>query len=402
MGKDKPDSVEIVEVRPEFLQGLVPEQVGVGQLRTLHEDGMTILYGEGSYDGDVSGRPARISKDSFSLMIEDKPYQAKLVAFDKRPDDIVYMIYEKDLSLDNAINQHLLKLVSASVDGLSPTLILDDNDLESAINNPTDFEVARQITQTIGELNKKRVLALEKERQDRRDRFRNNIKWLAPISGAVAVVSAVMFGPAAKFGTESSLGPIPTPQPVELLIDWFEAPDHAAQGFDQPDTAVVEPNNDSVRLPILQDYDTDGAPSAYNDSVVFTRGFGYDVKPGLYEIDLSEEMGLEDQSKEARLDEATKASKVPELLAVANQCAAGEADCVNKMEEKIKEINEESTYHCREVPVDLVGGNVRIFTQDSELSENIRIKSTQDSLEICSLIGQELPKSKIFVYTDKD
>lgn len=80
---------------------------------------------------------------------------------------------------------------------------------------------------------------------------------------------------------DAKVGIFPMPQPIELLVDWNNAPDHRAQAFKEPTDAQSITVGQKSEIKIIDSYDTEGAPSGISQNP-WTGGVGIDSRSGLY------------------------------------------------------------------------------------------------------------------------
>lgn len=88
--------------------------------------------------------------------------------------------------------------------------------------------------------------------------------------------------------TDAKLFGIPLPQPIEIIVDLNNRPDHTARQFPSPDInetfSAQKPRNN---IPVIWDYDTKGVPSTAFRRLPFMQPERQESSPGLYALDLN-------------------------------------------------------------------------------------------------------------------
>lgn len=113
---------------------------------------------------------------------------------------------------------------------------------------------------------------------------------------ALTGVGVLGYGHLPFTNADAEIGPIPMPQPIELLVDWNNMPDHRAQSFGAPPEEAKELiSGEQGSIPMLTDYNTEGAPSGFNgDTAGSIKGRTIESKPGLYRFKQSDTRKLLD------------------------------------------------------------------------------------------------------------
>ncbi len=384
-------------VRTELAEGLRGEVASPGNLRTLYETNLAILKrgNKSSYIDFIGGKKARISIDSVPLDVNGQIMQTKIASF-KGSSDISYLIYEDESSFKDIENVHLLKLLAPSRNRSWPVLMLNDEDITSAVNNNTDYKAAKYITKEIWSQVHERKQIRNKEIKDRIDDLKNELGYFSPVIAMGGLALVLMYSTVWR-DNDTNIGPIKAPSPVEWLVDWNNRPDHIAQSFTQvPDLEMISSkDNDEFQIPVLEDYSAEGAPSVYGS---FWSGESSDVKEGLYQMNLT----ADKYHNTTEVEEEVNAELLAELDSTLDDCSGEYSQaCLNQFNEKLEEVEQDSTKECTSTNVDVFGpGGLRIFTQDESLPDRLSVSIESDSVKICSKPGDELPNSTVYYYKE--
>lgn len=254
---------------------------------------------------------------------------------------------------------------------------------EPIMNNERYLNLVAEITADIESKSAEKAEEVRVKREARKHRFRRAIRGYfndrepAPgysqfetmgdrrkaTVGALALSGLILYGHLPFHRTDAKLGPLPLPAPIELLVDWNNAPDHHAQGFREPsEAAELRISGEEMSIPVVDTYDTTDVPDATYIDANYSIA-REESRPGLYKVDFAFSSTPPTKGKEAQ---------------------PPERKCVTVL----------GDYHT---------GVSRIFTQDIATAGQMRaIVSNTRHLNVCAVEGaDEGLRGSFFVWQDK-
>lgn len=270
--------------------------------------------------------------------------------------------------------------------------VIVQNELDPLLNEPPYLELVKKVTDRIAVQALESREAARQAKESRRQAVKQVPRRLRayfgdrqtiydkPVADTVGEWRILKFGTTALalilgYGgqtvdrsIDAKLGPLPMPQPIELFVDLNNVPDHQAQGFKKPKEAtVLQVGNKDISLPLLGSYDTRGVPSAYN-------GYGpyEESKPGLYRVDFASTANIQ-----AQQSDTTTTSMAQEIAPPLEKC-----------------VTVHGNYY---------GAATRVFTQDADTAEKMRITvKDEKTMQACPIEGEEhRPAGSFFIWQNK-
>ncbi len=384
---------------------LTPETVTRGEISWL-VDACHQVLAEAAVDTVINGRPVRVSEHAHEFTLDRSRYYLRIAQFDapegeRQKDQDIEFLFDATPDAETIVtpNPYALRLQRM---GSSYELVLD-NDMKPIVNDPDSFALAQDVVADISTQSMKQRV-VRKTLGERALEFTQaaHISWnnyfndmtqrrksyptQPPLVfttrggfrkaawGSVAALSLAGFGHVPFGHVDAHVGPLPLPQPVELIVDMSNEKEHRADGFSPPDQAIiVSANSNEAAIPLVPEYNTDGVPSAKK-----TKNYDYDSdtmrsRPGLWRVDVGS----------------------PRMLVRPGSDAKNGLNTAGEIAEK------DSEAVCTNVFGDFYQADeASVFTQDEVVADHAEVTALNGGiLQICSDTGEPLPKgTRVYVW----
>lgn len=353
------------------------------------------LLAECGVDAAINGRPSVVTKYACEVDAStdelSKTYYARVAQYKNHPSP--FIVFGEDDSSKKVVARNPQAITFSNLG--EEAMLNVQNGLDVSVNSTNHLAIVNNILETIGTKYADEKMTASERRAERarkiggatksviegfksiphkierdwNDTYSNNISRKA-ITTVVGL--GVLYGPQIAAGhADAKLFGIPMPQPIELLVDINNAPDHKAQAFDAPQGAAeVHVGQDITDIPMLTGYSTAGAPDAsFNSSAI---GYQFDEsRPGLYESDFN--------------------------AADRNSAYYPATDGQDRGNQKSADFGDDG---CYTVLGDYADGKTVVFTQTAGLDGKIKVKAVnQRELQVCLTNPSDAnAKGSVFIY----
>lgn len=276
----------------EALEGLSPESLCRRAKLILDHSGVK---------STVNGFPGRVTPYAQEVEIDGRILYARLADVEDpgitNESVLVSIVFDEDPNTDvKTIDPFAFTFREVMGD----ITLFTSNGIEPILDNPEHLAVARGIIDGIGKEHQEDILQKRQAAALRMDRLKSSIgnAWnkfteffgeddidgtRKAVAGWGAVILSLTYSHAFYTNVDATIGPIPMPQPIELIVDMNNASDHTAQAFGEPDGATSLVVGDAGPIPLVVDFDTGGAPSGLFVNSMDGSG-RFESREGLYEF----------------------------------------------------------------------------------------------------------------------
>lgn len=352
---------------------------------SLCAEAETLIANYGT-DSTVNGLAAKISAEySLRQDIGDRPLYVRLAKL-KKPgagDELPFIVFAEDDRIPVKtprlralrFQEYVGDISLVALNGPNPEPVMNDErylklvteitlDIESKSAEGTEAARARREAQKHRFTKAIAGWFMDKAKPDYSEYF-DTVGQRRTVAVASSLIALLLSYGHVPFGNEDvKIGPLPMPQPIELLVDWNNAPDHKAQSFKEPlEAAELRISDDEMPIPVLDAYDTKGVPDASYIDAQYSI-LKEESRPGLYRVDF--------------------AFSTPKPVTEGKETKPTQRNCVTVL----------GDYHT---------GVSRVFTQDLTTAQHMRaIVSNTRHLNVCEIEGApEGLRGSFYVWQDK-